>query len=43
MKKAQQCIQDSVNKGKKALGEPVAPPTPGRSNPATIMKLNSRF
>lgn len=41
MRKAKECIQDSVNAGKAALGEPVPPPVPGRKNPATIMKLNN--
>jgi hypothetical protein len=40
LKKAQSCIVDSVNAGKRALGVSVPPPTPGRKNPATIMKLN---
>ena len=40
MRKAQACIQDSINQGKAALGEKVAPPVPGRRNPATIMKLD---
>ena len=39
MRRAQECIQDSINQGKKALGEKVSPPIPGRRNPATIMKL----
>ena len=43
MRKAQECIQDSINQGKKALGEIVAPPVPGRKNPATIMQLNPKF
>lgn len=41
LRKAKECIQDSINQGKKALGEPVAPPVPGRRNPATIMQLGS--
>lgn len=40
MRRAKECIQDSVNQGKKALGEKVAPPVPGRRNPATIMSLD---
>lgn len=41
MRKAKECIQESVNRGKQALGEAVAPPMPGRRNPATIMKLGT--
>ena len=41
LRKAKECIQDSVNAGKRALGEPVAPPVPGRKNPATIMWLGN--
>lgn len=41
MRRAQECIQDSINQGKKALGEKVAPPVPGRKNPATIMQLGN--
>lgn len=40
LRRAQECIRDSIRAGKEALGEP-APPVPGRSNPATIMKLNN--
>ena len=40
MRKAQECIQDSINAGKRALGEKVAPAVPGRKNPATIMSLS---
>lgn len=40
LRKAKECIQDSINQGRAALGEPVAPPVPGRRNPATIMKLD---
>lgn len=39
MRKAQECIQESVNAGKRALGQSTAPAVPGRKNPATIMKL----
>lgn len=39
MRKAKECIQNSVNEGKAALGEKAASPVPGRKNPATIMKL----
>lgn len=39
LRRAKECIQDSINQGKVALGEKVAPPIPGRRNPATIMKL----
>lgn len=39
MRRAKECIQNSVNEGKAALGEKVAPPVPGRKNPATIMQL----
>ena len=41
LRKAQECIRDSINMGKEALGEPTPPPIPGRNNPATIMKLNN--
>lgn len=41
MRRAKECIQDSVNQGKLALGEKVAPPVPGRKNPATIMQLGN--
>ena len=41
MRKAKECIQDSINQGKLALGEKVAPPVPGRKNPATIMPLGN--
>lgn len=43
LRKAQSCIQDSVDAGKRALGIKVAPPQPGRKNPATIMQLNTKF
>ena len=43
LRNAQACIQDSINSGKKALGIKVAPRQVGRSNPATIMKLNPKF
>lgn len=39
LRKAKECIQHSVNVGKRALGEQVAPPIPGRKNPATIMSM----
>lgn len=39
LKKAQSCIKESVKDLNKALGVPVSPAVPGRSNPATIMKL----
>ena len=39
LRRAKECIQDSINQSKAALGEKVAPPIPGRRNPATIMKL----
>lgn len=41
MRKAQECIKKSVREGQKALGIKVAPPVPGRKNPATIMSLNT--
>lgn len=41
LRKAKECIQDSINQGKAALGEKVAPPIPGRKNPATIMQLGN--
>lgn len=41
MRKAKECIQDSVNAGKRALGEPTPPPIPGRKNPATVMSMDS--
>ena len=40
LRKAQECIKESVVRGKEALGEATPPPIPGRSNPATIMKLS---
>ena len=42
MRRAQECIQDSINAGKRALGEKVTPAVPGRNNPATIMQLNCK-
>lgn len=42
LRKAKDCIQQSVIAGKQALGEKVAPPVPGRKNPATIMQLNCK-
>ena len=39
MRKAKECIKHTVDTGNRALGHPVAPPTPGRRNPATIMSL----
>ena len=41
LRKAQSCIQESIDSGKRALGVKVAPPVPGRRNPATIMQLGS--
>lgn len=43
MRRAKSCIQDSIDSGKRALGIKIAPPQPGRSNPATIMKLKTKF
>lgn len=43
LRKAQSCIKDSVSDLNKALGIPAPPPTPGRSNPATVMKLNKDY
>ena len=40
IRKAQECIKDTANTCKRALGEQVAPPLPGRKNPATIMSLD---
>lgn len=40
MRKAQECIQDSINAGKRALGEKVDSTVPGRRNPATLMRLS---
>lgn len=40
LKKAQNCIKDSVADYKKALGIPTPASIPGRKNPATIMNLN---
>lgn len=41
LRKAQSCIQESIDSGKRALGVKVAPPVLGRRNPATIMQLGS--
>lgn len=43
LRKAQACIKDSVESGNRALGVKVAPPQPGRRNPATIMQLKTKF
>ena len=43
LRRAKACIQDSVDTGKKALGIKVAPPQPGRHNPATIMQLKTKI
>lgn len=42
LRKAKECLQDSIVTARKALG--VAPTQPGRrSNPATITKLNVKY
>lgn len=41
MRKAKECIKHTVDTGNKALGQAVAPPIPGRRNPATIMPLGN--
>ena len=40
IRKAQECIKDTAKTCKMALGEQIAPPMPGRKNPATIMSLD---
>lgn len=43
LKKAQSCIKDTVAEYNKSLGISAPPKVPGRSNPATIMKLGEAF
>lgn len=42
LRKAKACIQESVDSGKAALGLRTPPPQPGRRNPATIMRLDTK-
>lgn len=43
LKKAQDCIKDTITDLNTSLGIPAPPPVPGRSNPATIMKLDNKI
>ena len=44
LRRAQECIQDSIDTGKKALGIKVAPRQPSRgNNPATITTIKTKF
>ena len=41
LRKAQECIKDTITDFKESLGIPAPPQIPGRKNPATIMKLGN--
>lgn len=41
LRKAQDCIKDTITDLNKSLGIPAPPQIPGRKNPATIMKLGN--
>ena len=43
LRKAQSCIKDTVSEFNKSLGISSPPKVPGRSNPATIMKLGEAY
>ena len=41
LRKAQECIKDTITDFKESLGILAPPQIPGRKNPATIMKLGN--
>ena len=41
LRKAQDCIKDTITDFNESLGIPAPPQIPGRKNPATIMKLGN--